>query len=270
LGIEEQEMKVLHMAQWAAVFASSVVCVRAGEDVPLPKGFPDPYGTDERYGPHVFLTTAAYEKEARRLLLEEATKVATELGLPEEMPLTESNIVRSYIDPFGLAYTDKAIGNVESHHYVYIVARGWRFSSLTIANWSGVCANYAQAYRWPSDRLNTNGAYSLATQWLAAVSMDVAGLNRDCVMHAVPVPHWNRFRLNAPFTNATFTPIYYVYWAPRQTTNGDAAAAVELFAPDRTLLSLTMEDPKYILRKPLHFTNLDELLADPTSRWRRR
>ena len=246
----------------------AVACARADEDVTLPKGFPDPYGTDARYGPHAFLTTAAYEKEARRLLLEEATKVATELGLPEEIPLTESNIVQSFIAPFGLAYVDKAVGNVDSQHYTYVVGRGWRFSKLSIANWSAVCANYARTYRWPSDRLNTNSAYSLATQWLAAVSMDVAGLNRDCVMHVAPESYWNRFRWNTLFTNATFTPIYSVYWIPRQTTNGLVAAELDLFAPDRTLLTLRIEDPKYILRKPLHFTNLDELLANPTSRWR--
>ena len=90
-------------------------------------------------------------------------------------------------------------------------------------------------------------------------------------MHAAPDPRWNRFRWNTPFTNATFTPIYSVYWIPRQTTNQSfVAASVELFAPDKTLLNLSVEDPKYILRQPLHFTNLDELLAHPTSRWQSR
>lgn len=264
-------MKVLYVANWAASFAAAIVCARAGEDITLPKGFPDPFGTSEQYGPHFHLTTAAYEKEARRLVLEEATKVATELGLPEELPLTESNIVQSFIPPFGFAYMNESVGNVTSHRYWYFVAKGWKFSTLTIANSSGVEASYAQQYRWPSSRLDTNTAYNLATQWLAAVSMDVAGLNRDCVMHAAPDPHWNRYRWNTPFTKATFTPIYSVYWIPRQSTNGSSvAASVGLFAPDKTLLSLRVEDPKYILRKPLQFTNLDELLANPTSRWKAR
>jgi hypothetical protein len=264
-------MRLLYIANWAAVSAAAIMCVRAGEDITLPKGFPDPFGTSERYGPHFDITTAAYEKEARRLVLEEATRVATELGLPEELPLTESNIVRSFIPPFGFAYMQKAVGNVESRNYMYIVGKDWRFSTLEIVNSSGGEASYARKYRWPSDRLDTNAAYNLATQWLAAVSMDVAGLNRDCVMHAAPDPHWSRFRWNTPFTNATFRPIYSVYWIPRQTTNESfVAAEVKLFAPDKTLLSLRMEDPKYILRKPLQFTNLDELLANPTSRWKTR
>jgi len=252
-------------------FIATLLYVRAGEDVTLPKGFPDPFGSSDAYGPHFLLTTAAYEKEARRLLLEEATKVAAELELPEELPLTESNIVTSYIATFGYAYINKSVGNVEGRHYTYIVGKDWKFSSLTIANESLVCASYARQYRWSSDRLDTNAAYTLATQWLASVSMDVAGLNRDCVMHAAPDPHWNRFRWNTPFTNATFTPIYNVYWISRETTNQSfVAASVALFAPDKTLLNLGIRDPKYILRKPLHFTNLDELLAHPTSRWKTR
>jgi hypothetical protein len=249
------------------VLLVAAVCSAGGQEVPLPKGFPDPLDSDEGHGPHFLLTTGPYQKEARRLLLEEATKVATELGLPEELPLTESNVVESFIAPFGYAYIHKSVGHLASHHYSYVAGLGWRFSTLTIANWSGVCASYARKYRLPSDLLNTNAAYSLATQWLAAVSMDVAGLNRDCLMHAAPDAYWNRFRYNSAFTNTTFTPVYSVYWIPRQTTTGFAAAEVGLFAPDKTLLSLRVEDPKYILRKPLYFTNLDELLAHPTSRW---
>ena len=240
------------------------VCSAGGQDVPLPQGFPDPHATDETNGPHYLLTTRAYSREARRLLLEEANRVATELSLPDELPLVE-DVVKCNILPFGMAYVDKSVGSVESPHYHYMAHKGWRFNQVLIANWSTVCANYVRNYRWPSDRLDTNAAYSLATQWLAAVSMDVAGLNRDCVMNAAPATHWNRFRWNTPFTNAMFTPIYSVYWVPRQSTNNEIAATVELFAPDKTLLDLRMEDPKYILRKPFHFTDLDKLLANPIS-----
>jgi len=236
-----------------------------GQEVTLPKGFPDPLRTLETRGPGFLrsLTTDAYRKEAGRLLLQEANQVATELGVSEEVPLTE-NIVTFTVLPFGWAYMETGhVGAVMSRNYQYGVGKSWRFSSLLVASWSEVCANYVRSYRWPSERLDTNGAYMLATQWLAAVSIDVAGLNRDCVMHAAPATHWNRFRWNTSFTNATFTPIYSVYWIPRQSTNNEVSATVELFAPDKTLLGLRIEDPKYNLRKPLHFTNLDELLARP-------
>src|SRR5437867_3796777 len=144
-------MRALHIASWATLLSAAVVWARAGEDVTLPKGFPDPSGSSDAYGPHFHLTTVAYEKEAKRLLIEEATRVATELRLPEELPLTESNIVESFIPPFGYAYITKAVGNVHSRHYSYVAGKDWKFSSLTIANWSGVSASYARTYRWPSD-----------------------------------------------------------------------------------------------------------------------
>ncbi len=248
----------------------TAACSGWGQELRLPQGFPDPLRTLETKGPRslMSLTTEAYRKEARKLLLQEANQVATELSLSEEeVPLTE-NIVKFTTLPFGYAYMETGhVGRVMSRHYHYVASKGWKFNELLRADLEAACANYTRSYRWPSDRLDTNAAYNLATQWLSAVSMDVAGLNRDCVIHAAPAPHWNRFRWKPPFTNATFTPIYSVYWIPRQTTNGVAAAEVELFAPDRTLLSLRVEDPKYILRQPLTFTNLDELLASPTGQW---
>ncbi len=252
------------------VLLLTAVCSGWGQEVRLPQGFPDPLRTLHTRGPGFFrsLTTEAYTREARRLLLQEANQVATELSLwEEEVPLTE-NIVKFTIVPFGWAYVQTGhVGRVMSRHYHYVARKGWKFSELFRADLEAACANYTRSYRWSGDRLDTNAAYNLATQWLAAVSMDVAGLNRDCVMHAAPATHWNRFRWKPPFTNATFTPIYSVSWIPRQTTNGFAAAQVELFAPDKTLLSLRVEDPKYILRQPLTFTNLDELLASPTGQW---
>jgi hypothetical protein len=40
-----------------------------------------------------------------------------------------------------------------------------------------------------------------------------------------------------------------------------SAASVRLFAPTNALLQLRVEDPKYILRKPLLFTDLSALIS---------
>lgn len=245
------------------------VCSGWGQPVTLPQGFPDPLRTLETKGPGALqsLTTYAYAREARRLLLQEANQAATELSLTEDVPLTE-NIVTFTILPFGWAYMETGhVGRVMSRHFHYVASKNWKFNELLRVDLSANRANYVRNYRWPSNRLDTNATYNLATQWLAAVSMDVAALNHDCVMHVAPADHWNRFRWNTPFTNATFIPIYIVYWIPRQSTNDFVAASVELFAPDKTLLSLRVEDPKYILRKPLYFTNLVKLLVSPAGLW---
>ena len=90
-----------------------------------------------------------------------------------------------------------------------------------------------------------------STQWLATVHMDVAGLNHDC---RVSVTVDNVY-VQAPA--GKFTPIYFVAWIPSDGI-GDVAA-VRLFTPTKTLLDLTVRDPKYILRPPIVFTNMAAL-----------
>jgi hypothetical protein len=82
--------------------------------------------------------------------------------------------------------------------------------------------------------------------------MDVAGLNRDCRVSVTVDTGY----VQAPA--GKFVPIYWVSWAP---TNGEgfSSASVRLFTPTKTLLDLTVDDQKYILRKPLVFTNLPDL-----------
>jgi hypothetical protein len=58
-----------------------------------------------------------------------------------------------------------------------------------------------------------------------------------------------------------FTPIYIVSWLPKDKPpfSAGGVASVELFSPTKTLLSLSVDDPKYILRPPIVFTNLAAL-----------
>jgi hypothetical protein len=55
-----------------------------------------------------------------------------------------------------------------------------------------------------------------------------------------------------------FVPMYWVAWfgGPART---EGLASVHLFAPAKTLLQLSVDDPEYIRRAPLLFTNLASL-----------
>jgi hypothetical protein len=112
-----------------------------------------------------------------------------------------------------------------------------------------VVPNVEMKFRWPLNRIDTNAAYQLATQWLSAVSMDVAGLNQDCHRSIRP---W----IPEGATNY-FVPVYRVSWGK----DGEPVALVELFLPTKTLRDLRVEKSKYILRKPIVITNLDFLLS---------
>jgi len=219
----------------------------------LPPGVPSPINPDGRFTRAINFTTKAYQEAAFRLVVQEANMVARELGLPEDLPITESNLVGAFISPFGYAYVSKKIGNVTTKRYTYYVSQGNKFSYLEHTHQAEECRKFQRAYTWPLTRINTNEAYLLATQWLAAVSMDVAALNRECSVKVTIDTSYVR----APA--GKFVPIYYISWTRNE--DGVGVASMRIFTPTKTLLQLRVEDPKYILRKPLVFTNLDVLLT---------
>src|SRR4051812_14909837 len=132
-------------------------------------------------------TTPQYTQGARQLLLEEANRVAEELRLSDEvLPITKSNVKELYASPFGFSYWRKSIGVVTTSKYVYRVTRANKFNGLVVAGYDEVCLKLKESSLLPVSQMDTNGArqaYLLATQWLAAVSMDVTGLNRECKAH---------------------------------------------------------------------------------------
>jgi len=207
-------------------------------------------------------TTPQYRQAAFRLVLQEANRVARELQLPGELPITESNLFEAVVTPFGYNYLNKRIGSVTTKKYCYYVSQGNKFSYLEATHVAQDCYKFQDQYTWPISRLNTNEAYKLATQWLAAVSMDVAAMNRDCDVTV------ELDSLGFTPSPGKFVPIYYVSWMRKGYKKGDDVASlvsndvatVEVFTPTKTLLQLRVEKPQYILRKPLIFTNLDSLL----------
>jgi len=205
-------------------------------------------------------TTAAYRDYTRKLLLKEANSVANELRLPENLPITDLSLIGGFISPFGFSYAYKAVGNISTTNYIYGVERNYKFNQVTITRIDDVCRDYSEKYQLPLAQLNTNAAYQLATQWLAAVHMDVEGLNHDYEVHVDLDPNWNAVRMGE-LPKKQFTPIYYVSWLVKEKPlySAGGGASVELFLPTKTLLSLNVDNPKYILRNPLIFTNLSAL-----------
>jgi len=228
----------------------------------LPPGVPRSVDTNGNvvYVNHRF-TTLAYQEEALKLVTEEANRAAKELALPEGLPITESNLVEYHISPFGFAYAYKMIGSITTKYYTYGVTAGNKFNSCTIANYDQACVALRRQLALPMADLNTNLAYELATQWLEAVQVDVGRLNKNCKVEIEPSHFWNGLPRSAQFTKRNFVPIYDISWlSPRnQTEHYGDVAFVELYSPTEKLLQLSVGDPKYILRRPLIFTNLASL-----------
>lgn len=217
---------------------------------------PDGKLTHEAY----HFTTKAYQREALRLVIEEANKVAKELQLPEKLPITETNLAGTFMVGYGMSFLPPGmIGNVHTRDYGYFVSVGHKLSFVEGAHQNEDCIKWREQYKWPVNRIDTNHAYQLATQWMMAASMDVKALNRDCQVRVEPDSFWN-----APLLKkGSFVPIYDVFWvSPQNRAEGFGDTAfVCLFAPTKTLISLRVQDSQYILREQLQFTNLENLLS---------
>jgi hypothetical protein len=207
-------------------------------------------------------TTKQYQKAAFRLVLQEANRVAKELQLPEKLPITETDLVETVVTPFGFNFFHKSVGSVTTKNYCYYVSQGNKFCYLEGTHQTRDCHRFQELYTWPISRMDTNQAYKQAVKYLVAASMDVKAMNRDCQVTVKPD---NAYVYSPP---GKFVPVYWVSWMRKGfVPNGDVSnvisndvASVLIFTPSKILLQLRVEDPKYILRKPLLFTNLDSLL----------
>jgi hypothetical protein len=207
----------------------------------------------ERYEALVF-TTPAYRKEALRLVIAEANRVAQELNLPEQLPITETNVSEFYIPSPRMARGMKAIGNITASNYVYYVSVGNKFSFLVRKRLEQEYKQLQAQYLWPMDRMDTNAAYQLATQFLKAASMDVEALNRDC--------NWSIRAFTPEGKNgAHFVPVYWVSWVKKGEEGRGSTTSVELCEPTKMIRQLRVNESQYILRRPLEITNLDFLLS---------
>jgi hypothetical protein len=115
-------------------------------------------------------------------------------------------------------------------------------------------ASLKARYAAPKAQVNTNTAYMLATQWLAAASVDVKSLERNC---HVAVTYWD-------LRDGRFVPLYTVDWFKGDGIQEDVrnAATVEVLEPERLLHKLWVQDVQYIKSKPMVVPDRNNLLAE--------
>jgi hypothetical protein len=220
----------------------------------LPPGVPRTVDTNGNveYIDHHF-TTRAYQNEACRLMIMEANQAAKALHLAEDLPITRSKIGAS-VTPFDFFYRGGLMGFIATTNYAYRVLNGGKLDHIELDHSYEVWRDLQDSLL-PEDQVDNRAAYQLATQWLTALSVDVQALNRDCQMTVASSPVLNYVGSGKEPARRMFAPTYDVTW---KSSNGPAAF-VQLFLPDKLLIQLSIDDPKYNLRPPLVFTNLTAL-----------
>lgn len=112
--------------------------------------------------------------------------------------------------------------------------------------------------------IDTNGAYQLATQWLAAADMNMTALNQQkCVVHQLSY-------LPLRATNAVVLPLYYVdYDNIHHAASGNlnslenTLVSVEILGTTKELQDLLINDLSLSRRPVLLITNAIELIRTP-------
>ena len=249
------------------MLASVLACAMKSGGHELPPGIPNPIDPHGQPTHALEFTTPAYKREAVRLLVREANKVAEELKLPETLPITESGLVDGVVNSFGWSWFHQQVGNITTSNYTYCVSQGNKFCYLHKRHGGEEIRELARQYVWPLERMDTNAAYNMATQWLASASIDVAALNRELTLLMNCKSPWYQ----AP--TGYFVPVYQVGWCKKwvkpawlicaDDSEWEPVASLVFCMPTRELLSLDVEDPKYLLRAPVVFTNLAEVLIGP-------
>ena len=208
----------------------------------------------ERYQ-QLMLITPAYHSEALRLVIGEANRVAVGLNLPEALPITESNLVSTYIPAPAMARRlGGGLGNITTSNYTYYVSVANKFSFLEKRNMEQEYLRLRKQYLWPVKRMDTNAAYKAATQFLAAASMDVKALNQDCDVHI------DAF-MPEGISGKVFVPVYGIHWTSKNPEIRGSVAEVKYIEPTKTLCQLRVSKPEYIHRSPLLISNLDLLIS---------
>lgn len=198
-------------------------------------------------------TTAAYKREVLRLLIAEANDVAAALKLPENLPITQRDLIYIVVGPPRLAeLTGGTIGTIGTSNYEYSVALSNKLSYIVSSKLDSEEARdkIKAEYLWPIARRDTNAAYRLATNWLGTIQMDVKKIERDC---KVSIWSWTPDDADGKH----FVPLYIIVW---KMADGPVAS-VELLEPTRLLGQLRVEKPEYILRPPVVVTNAEMLLS---------
>jgi len=112
--------------------------------------------------------------------------------------------------------------------------------------------------------IDTNGAYQLATQWLAAVDVDMAALSK--LKWTVNQLHY----LARGATNAVTLPLYYVDFGTKHyPASGNLHAfdeplvSVKILGTTKELIELHILDNSFCRRSPLLVTNALDLIRTP-------
>ena len=190
----------------------------------------------------------AYQEAVLKLMLAELNDYVMALKLPETLPLAKDSITNYHVTAPFVANQFGALGSLRTTNYSYGFGKGRHLCYITriIKGTNPYDYDNNKPYAIDPIQVNTNAAYSMATQFLVKAFVDVSRLSTSSIVSIEP---WVILHMT--------TSKYTVQWE----REGRPIVKVVVSPPKAELWTLRVEDSTLILRKPLEVTNLDFLLS---------
>ncbi|MGB7748754.1 MAG: hypothetical protein WBN75_15880 [Verrucomicrobiia bacterium] len=206
------------------------------------------------------IVALAYKYVAMTLMLAEINFCANRLHLSADLPIKEQDIKAMAVFPprvIGFA------GRIDTAKYSFSFAKSGRLRFITSLNDNRgnlSLREYQEQMSRIKSIINTKDAYQIATNWLAAMDVDVQRLEKEN-------PHASRQQ-------------FFSAWQDDQKTNADKEVAlpffdvrwgdwvepvidVKIFGATGELLKLRQENDSYSMRPASLIKDSDKLLAIP-------
>jgi hypothetical protein len=214
-----------------------------------------------------YVASLAYKAVALQLALSEANFTAQHLNLPTPHPIQMADLTKAYVSSPRL----KSLGvNIEITNFIFVFGINKEATLHMIVNKAKNIESFDLYPIWAKtpSLINSNGAYQLATQWLAAIDVDIGALEKKygSQMKVEQAFIWNQPSLDVYHhppgdTNKTMLPIFNVTWG--HGVKYEYAAQVRILGTTKELMGLTLGDSSLSRRPPLVITNAKELNSIP-------
>jgi hypothetical protein len=213
----------------------------------------------------------AYKFVAMTLMVAESNVFCSKTGLaPGHSFISEDVRQGSHVGPFnpkdfgGSIVTDRHLFGFGWGHLANFRKRGFmpqdsdqaiRERNLELAKFSSL--------------IDTNGAYDLATNWLAALGLDLATMERKYRLNFI---QW-RYYPEGTGGKVSMLPVYTVEWPGfilrSQPKRESAVVSVTVFGATKELVEYHVLDDSLFLRPRIQIKDPEELLAIPDEEFRK-
>lgn len=204
----------------------------------------------------------AYKYAAIAVMLAEINYCANELRLPEALPITRGSLRTEHVaKPFLTGFG----GTLETDTFSFVFFKSGRLRQIVRINrFERVPLRELQSKQARMRSLiDTNGAYQLATNWLTAISVDIAKLEGrypSSVEQKTFYPDSTQFDdPNEKRKRVMLLPIFHVKWGNPK----EPAVMVSMYGPTKELLGIYLDDESVSNRPKDLLKDVDILLAIP-------